>query len=142
MNEVLHFRLGGEGFGLPVAFVREILGLLPILRVPEAPAAILGVANVRGEAVPILDLRAILGMEPGAAGPQAGLMVVRASVDGEPRLLGILADSVEEVVSAEPDKVGPPPKLNGPRKDYVTGVLHAPFLMILDPDRLELAFSA
>jgi purine-binding chemotaxis protein CheW len=96
-GKYLTFSLGSEEYGIAVLNVREIIGIMPVTSVPGTPDYMLGVINLRGKIIPIIDLRARFGMELQAASRQSCIIVVRAKdVD-----FGILVDSVAEVRNLE-----------------------------------------
>lgn len=91
----LTFYLAEEEYGLEILKVREIIGLLPITRVPRTPPAVLGVINLRGKVIPVLDLRVRLGMEAASDAARPCIIVVQArGVE-----LGVRVDQVSEVVN-------------------------------------------
>ena len=103
-GKYLTFFLDAEEYGIEILKVQEIIGLLPITRVPRTPRFVKGVINLRGKVIPIIDLRGKFGME--AAPGEAGCMIV-VSVQGVQ--LGVMVDRVSEVKSiAEGDIVEPP----------------------------------
>ena len=89
----VELRLGGEAFALPVAQVREILRVREVTPVPHPPFPVIGVINLRGRVVPLLDLRARLGLP--AAEPDADSRIVL--VESQRRRIGLLVDGVERV---------------------------------------------
>jgi purine-binding chemotaxis protein CheW len=100
-GKYLALALGEEEYGIPVLDVREIVGLMPITRVPNASPNVLGVMNLRGKVVPVVDLRARLGAQMLEATRQTCIVVVKP--EGSP-LIGILVDQVLEVMQpAEAD---------------------------------------
>jgi purine-binding chemotaxis protein CheW len=94
------FRLGEESFALPVGLVREILDYRAACRLPGAPAWLMGLIDVRGQSVPIADLRLRLGMEPAQVGLSTRVLVVelpRGGRDGQTLVLGLVVDRVLDV---------------------------------------------
>ena len=87
------FRLGEELFALDVAHVREVLDLTPVTKLPLAPAHLRGVVNVRGTAIPVVDLRSKFGLPRVADTVNSRIIVVEIVVDGENCILGGLADA-------------------------------------------------
>jgi purine-binding chemotaxis protein CheW len=98
-GKYLTFQLGNEEFGVRVLKVREIMGLQEITAVPQTPAHVKGVINLRGKVIPVIDLRLKFGL-PGAEYSQRTCIVV-AQVQGEsgPILMGVIVDGVSEVLS-------------------------------------------
>ncbi|MBY6242654.1 chemotaxis protein CheW [Methylosinus sp. Sm6] len=131
--------LDGEVFGLPVALVREILDYRHITKLPQAPAYVLGMIDVRGEAVPIIDLRAKLGLSSAAATEASRLIVVSIPLDGRESALGLLVDCVFEVTELDRDAIDPPPNVGGRwRSGCISGVgrRNGVFVVVFDLPRL------
>ena len=120
----LTFTLCRESYGLPVLSVREIIRLCPITPVPQMPAHIRGVINLRGKVIPILDLRAKLRLAPAPDHERACIIVIEmgrppASVS----LMGALVDAVEEVVQlAEADLESTPDFGGSPDTQFILGM--------------------
>jgi purine-binding chemotaxis protein CheW len=87
--------LADQKYALPLKQVAEVLRMVALTRLPQAPAHILGVINLRARIIPVIDLRARLSLPPRALGLDARLVVVE--VEGRP--LALLADDVAEVVN-------------------------------------------
>jgi purine-binding chemotaxis protein CheW len=117
--EVITFTLAGETYGLETAHVREVLCLTEYTPVPGAPDFLLGVLNLRGEILAVIDLRRFLG-----AAARGVTDLVRVIVlGGERAEFGVLADSVLEVRSLPLDQVLPPPdSVEGVGRQYLRGV--------------------
>jgi len=94
-GKYLALALGEEEYGIPVLDVREIVGLMPITRVPNARPNVLGVMNLRGKVVPVIDLRARLGAAMLEATRQTCIVVVKPQGGA---LVGVLVDQVLEVM--------------------------------------------
>jgi purine-binding chemotaxis protein CheW len=95
--EVLTFGLGGEIFAMEAAIVREILELVTVTAVPNAKPFVNGLINVRGRVVPLADPRLKFGMEITPATVDTRIIVIEIDIDGEPVIVGVLADKVFEV---------------------------------------------
>jgi purine-binding chemotaxis protein CheW len=109
--QYITFKLGDELFAIDVAQVREVLELPPITRVPTAPAYMRGVVNVRGKAVPVVDLRTKFGLPAAEDTLNSRIVVMELDIDGEPTVIGGVADSVQEVIELEPGLIEPPPRI-------------------------------
>lgn len=136
------FSLDREEFGVPIVRVREVLRVGDITRVPEAPPHIRGVTSVRGRILPVVEIRTRLGLaglgEPGA---RARIVVVEA----HGRVLGLLVDTVNQVVRVPVESVlEPPAEVVGTQTDYVTGIarLDTRLIILLDLDRALLLAGA
>lgn len=108
---LLIFRLSGEAFGLPVSGVYEILDPIAATRVPGAPEYACALINVRGSIAPLFDLRKRLGMPEARPGAATRFIVLELPVAGEPTRLAIAADSVDQVIEADPGSFEPIPEL-------------------------------
>ena len=97
-GKYLTFVLNGESYGLEILKVREIIGLMPITPVPGTPGFVRGVVNLRGRIIPIVDLRAKFGLEQIEQTPQSCIIVIDVPHAGELVSMGILVDSVSEVL--------------------------------------------
>lgn len=95
--EVLTLGLEGEIFAIEAGIVREILDLVPVTEVPNARPFVGGLINVRGKVVPLADLKVRFGMERKPPSIDSRIVVVEIDLDGEPTIVGILADKVFEV---------------------------------------------
>jgi purine-binding chemotaxis protein CheW len=130
-GQVVIFRLGDGRYAVEIAAVREIIRPQPITVVPLAPPFVVGVLNLRGSIVPVLDLRRRCGL---AAAPQTrDSRVVVVQVEGV--TVGLQVDSVSEVVSLSPDCIEPAPSLiDGGREQLLLGVarLDQHLVMLLD----------
>ncbi len=111
MNQYLTFKLDEEVFGLAIGKVREVLDFTTVTRMPQTPAYMRGVINLRGSVVPVIDLNLKFGMKQTEKTVNTCIIIVEIETDGEVIVLGALADSVEEVVELEPDQIEPAPKI-------------------------------
>ena len=109
--QYITFKLGDELFAINVTQVREVLDLSLITRVPTSPDYMRGVVNVRGSAIPVVDLRLKFGLAKSADTVQTRIVVLELELDGETIVLGGLADSVHEVIELEPGQIDEPPHI-------------------------------
>jgi len=134
-RQYMTFKLGDELFAIDVVQVREVLEVSCITRVPTAPAYMRGVVNVRGQATPVVDLRLRFGLPPADDTVHTRIIVMELELDGEPAVLGGIADSVHEVIELDPSAIDPPPRIAMRwRADFIQGMgkRGADFLIILD----------
>jgi purine-binding chemotaxis protein CheW len=110
-SQYITFKLGDELFAINVSQVREVLEVSQITRVPSAPDYMRGVVNVRGKAIPVVDLRRKFGLAPVADTVHTRIVVMELEIDGEPTVIGGMADSVHEVIELEPSQINPPPRI-------------------------------
>ena len=109
--QYITFKLGDELFAINVGQVREVLELPQITNVPTAPPYMRGVVNVRGKAIPVVDLRLKFGLPPAKDTVNSRIVVMELELDGEPTVVGGIADSVHEVIELEPSQINPPPRI-------------------------------
>jgi purine-binding chemotaxis protein CheW len=109
--QYLTFRLGDELFAIPVSQVREVLEASRVTKVPTAPGYMQGVVNVRGKAVPVVDLRLRFGLPKNEETVNTRIVVMELELDGDTTVVGGVADSVHEVIELEPSQINPPPQI-------------------------------
>lgn len=105
--ELISFRIGEQEFCLDIMAVREIRGWTAVTPLPHSPAYVSGVINLRGAVLPILDLKARLGL--GVSQPTPHSVIIVAHIGH--RLVGLLVDAVSEILAAEHDSVQPTPNV-------------------------------
>jgi purine-binding chemotaxis protein CheW len=109
-GKFLTFGLGNESYGVSVLKVREIIRLMDITTVPQMPAYVKGVINLRGKVVPVVDLRLKFGLANVGSSERTCIVVVQiATAAGSAALTGFIVDGVEEVVCIPPDEIEPTP---------------------------------
>ncbi|MFP5221231.1 MAG: chemotaxis protein CheW [Acidobacteriota bacterium] len=138
-NRFLTFTLGRDMFALDICAVREILDMTEITRIPQTPPAVRGVVNVRGAAVPVIDLRLRFGMEEAERTVNTRIVIVEIPNADGVTVLGAIADSVKEVLEMEPDSIAPPPAMGASVKtDFLRGIGKAGgrFILVLDIARV------
>jgi purine-binding chemotaxis protein CheW len=138
-TQFLTFLLGDETFSLEITRVREVLDYTIITRVPRTPDYLQGVINLRGSVVPVIDLRLKFGMQAISVSVNTCIIIVEVTVNGEGVVLGLLADSVQEVIELEGGSIQPAPRI-GTRLDtgFIKGIGRQDerFIIILDIDRV------
>jgi purine-binding chemotaxis protein CheW len=133
--QYITFKLGQESFALNVGQVREVLETPAITKVPTAPPYMRGVVNVRGKAIPVVDLRLKFGLPPAPDTVNTRIIVIELELDGETTVVGGVADSVHEVIELEPGQINPPPRIAMRwRSELINGMGRRgdEFLIILD----------
>jgi len=136
--EVLSFRLGKEEYAIPILNVQEIRGHGPVTHIANAPAFLTGVVNLRGQIVPIVDMRIRFGLE--TASYNDFTVVIVLNIGGH--VIGMVVDSVSDVVTLEPGQVRPAPALGGAMHSEQLlglGTLGERTLILLDIARLTAA---
>ncbi|MBI5639104.1 MAG: purine-binding chemotaxis protein CheW [Nitrospirae bacterium] len=138
-TQYLTFRLDEEVFALDISKVREVLDFTTVTKVPRTPDFMRGVINLRGNVVPVVDMRLKFGMTRTEKTVNTCIIIVEISIEGETTILGALADSVQEVIDLEPQQIEPAPKIGTKMKmDFIRGMGKRDdhFIMILDVDRV------
>lgn len=141
-TQFLTYRLGEEIFALEISKVREVLDFTTITKVPRTPEFMRGVINLRGNVVPVVDLRLKFGMTATEQTVNTCIIIVEVEMDGETTILGALADSVQEVMELDPGQIEPAPKIGTRlRTEFIKGMgkRDDQFVIILDIDKV---FSA
>lgn len=110
MTQFVTLGIDRETFALPVEAVREILDMCEISKLPNAPQQLLGMIDVRGTAVPVIDLRTKFGLPRIDATPNTRILVLEFVAQGRKTLIGLVADRVFEVTGLDGDRLDPPPE--------------------------------
>jgi purine-binding chemotaxis protein CheW len=117
--QVVGFRVGKEHFGVPIELVHEIVRIMDITSVPDAPDFIEGVINLRGKIIPVIDLRKRFGETKITSGKKNRILVAEIM----DKIVGLVVDAASEVVKIPPADIEPPPNVFGESEvNYVTGV--------------------
>ncbi len=138
-NQYLTFKLADEVFALDISKVREVLDFTTVTRVPQTPDFMRGVINLRGNVVPVMDLRCKFGMAATGTTVNTCVIITEVELESEQIVLGCMADSVQEVLDLEQGQIEAPPrfgvKLN---TDFLRGMgkQNDQFIMILDIDKV------
>jgi purine-binding chemotaxis protein CheW len=138
-RQYVTFKLENELFGVEVTRTKEILSMTAVTQVPQTPDYLLGVINLRGQVVPVVDMRLKLGVSPGEETEDTCIIVVEVMVDDESLTVGALADAVREVLEIRTDQIEPPPKLGTRLKtEYINGMgkIDEQFVILLNIDRI------
>ncbi len=138
-EQLLTFSLGNEEYGVSILKVKELIGMMDITPVPRTPQFIKGVMNLRGRIIPVIDLRIKFGMDVQEYDERTCIMVMDIYVQGTPRTMGVIVDSVSEVVSIEDNEIEPPPEYGSTLDaDTILGIgkLKEGVVIILDIDKI------
>lgn len=115
----LTFHLGDEVYGVGIGYVTEIVGIQNITEVPDMPNFVKGVVNLRGQVIPVVDMRLKFGMKDKEYDERTCIVVVNIN-DVQ---LGLVVDTVSEVMTIEKDLISPPPKVANVRSaQYIKGL--------------------
>jgi len=122
-GKYLTFSLAGEEYGVPVLKVREIIKMMDITVVPQVPHYVRGVINLRGKVITVVDLRLKFGFAAQEQTDETAIVVVEVKVDGGKILMGIVVDSVSDVLNIQADEIEDTPAF-GDRvvTDYLCGM--------------------
>lgn len=122
-DKFLTFNLGSEQYGLEILKVREIIGIMDITRVPRTPEFVRGVINLRGKVIPVLDLRNKFGLPMVEDTEQTCIIVVDLTFENNPLLMGIIVDSVSEVLDIDVDDIEDTPVFGtAVSTDFIKGI--------------------
>ena len=134
-TQLVGFRLGNEEYGVEITKVREIMLMSEITQIPEMPAYIKGLINIRGTVIPVIDLRVRFGLVAGELTGESRTIVL--SVDD--KMIGVIVDAVTEVLRITHDQIAPPPPtVAGLGREYLTGLikLEDRLLILLNIDKI------
>lgn len=134
--QLVSFIIGQEEFGIDISKIHEINRMVEITQVPNAPAFVSGIINLRGKVIPIVDLRKRFGFEIKA--PDKNTRIIVVELNGGV-VLGFIVDAVREVLRIHKDITEPPPSLvSGVDKQYITGIgkLQDRLLILLDLEKI------
>lgn len=138
-QQYVTFILDNDSYGVAVTQTREILDSAAITRVPQTSADMLGVINLRGQVVPVVDMRLKLGLEAAENTQDTCIIVIEVQVDEESMVVGALADAVSEVLDVRSDQIEPPPRLGSRLKtEFITGMgkVGEQFMILLNIDKI------
>jgi purine-binding chemotaxis protein CheW len=118
-GKFLTFSLGKEVYAIEIKFVTEIIGIQPITEVPELPAYVKGIINLRGKIIPVMDVRLRFKKEPAEYNDRTCIIVVEVRDIS----VGLIVDNVSEVLSISDENIVPPPDMNrGSENKYIKAI--------------------
>ncbi len=138
-GKYLTFALAHEEYGLEILKVREIIGYMEITAVPQTPPYIKGVINLRGQVIPVVDLRTKFGMETAEVTEQSCIIVVEITQSGRKFNTGIIVDHVQEVLDIAGQDIEEPPQFGASvDTDFILGMAKVgeSVKILLDIDRV------
>ena len=138
-TQYLSFYLAGEEYALGILKVKEIIEYDTLTCVPRTPPFIRGVINLRGSVVPVIDLALKFGLPESVITKWTCIVIVEIDFDGEQIVMGILADSISQVIDLQPGDIEVPPSFGTKvAVDYLLGMGRwgKKFVLILDIDRV------
>ena len=108
-NRYLTFRVGEEDYGIEIVYVTEIVGMQNITEVPDMPEFVKGVINLRGQVIPVIDVRICFKLKSREYDDRTCVVVVNIGKNA----IGLIVDTVNEVINIAEDQVSLPPKMHG-----------------------------
>ena len=135
LRQFISFSVGDEDYGLELLRVKEVIRVRQITWLPKAPSFVKGIINLRGDVIPLIDLRERFGLEYVDQTTQTRVVVVEV----EGRLMGMIVDSASQVVRIPADQIDPPPPvLGGLAREFITGVgkFEDKLVILLDVDAI------
>ncbi len=116
-NRYLSFSLGAEEYAVPLLVVKEVIALPEITPIPFSAPHVLGIMNLRGQVISVVDLRTRLGIKP-QSGAETGVIIC----DLGATTLGVVVDSINSVVSPKPDELSDKPEVTSKNSEYIEQV--------------------
>jgi purine-binding chemotaxis protein CheW len=135
VKQLITFTVGVEEYGLELSRVKEVIRMRQPTWLPNAPSCVKGVINLRGDVIPIIDLRDRFGLEPVEHTTMTRVIVVEA----EGRMVGMVVDSASQVVRVPADQFDPPPAVMGAAlRNFITAVgkMGDKLVIMIDADRV------
>jgi len=138
-NLYLTIRLDKEILAVEVSQVREVLDICPITKVPRTAEYMRGVINLRGSVIPVVDLRLKFGLTGTESTIDARIVVAELQIEGADTVVGVLTDSVHDVIEIGADEIDSSPQMGSRwRTEFIKGIgKHGDqFILLLDMDRV------
>ncbi len=117
-GKYLIFLMGNEMYGMEIRYITEIIGIQPITEVPEMPEYVKGITNLRGKIIPVMDVRLRFKKAAREYDDRTCIIVL----DMNDIAIGLVVDSVSEVIAIEDEDIAPPPDLNKGSHTYIKGI--------------------
>lgn len=137
--QILSFELDGDWFGIAIATIQEVLEYRNVTKVPRTPDFMMGVINLRGKVIPVVDLRRQFSMQVSQPKIDTCIIIVHVEIDNEHTVLGVLADRVQEVVEIPLVDINPAPKMgNKIDNAFIEGIAkhEDDFIILLKTERV------
>ena len=139
VQQYLTFMIGAEEYAVSLLKVKEIIEYDTITEVPKTPEWVRGVINLRGSVVPVIDLAVKFRQSPSVAGKLTCIVITEVECEGEATVMGVMADSVRQVIDLKPQEIEEPPSFGTRVKvDYLLGMARVgkKFCLILDTEKV------
>ena len=136
-EQYMTFKCSDEIYGISIKYVNEIIGLSQITKVPETQDYLIGLINLRGKIIPVIDVRIRFGKEPLEYNDRTCVIVI----DVKSTVIGLIVDAIDEVAAFAENEITPPPSASDlaiQAKKYVFGIgrVNGEVKLLLDPDKL------
>lgn len=136
-EQYMTFKCSDEIYGISIKYVNEIIGLSQITKVPETQDYLIGLINLRGNIIPVIDVRIRFGKEPLEYNDRTCVIVI----DVKSTVIGLIVDAIDEVAAFAENEITPPPSVSDlamQAKKYVFGIgrVNGEVKLLLDPDKL------
>lgn len=136
-EQYMTFKCSDEIYGISIKYVNEIIGLSQITKVPETQDYLIGLINLRGKIIPVIDVRIRFGKEPLEYNDRTCVIVI----DVKSTVIGLIVDTIDEVAAFAENEITPPPSVSDlamQAKKYVFGIgrVNGEVKLLLDPDKL------
>lgn len=138
-SQYLTFMLDGEEYGVDILGVQEIKGWETCTEIPNTPEYVLGVINLRGSVIPVIDLRRRFGMQPREFGKLTVVIVVALETESGSKIMGFVVDAVSDVYNITAEQMRPAPELdNSVDTRFVKGLatIDEKMIILLDLDHI------
>jgi len=139
VQQYLTFMIAGEEYAVSILKVKEIIEYDTVTEVPKTPEWVRGVINLRGSVVPVIDLAPKFRLAPSVVGKLTCIVITEVQCEGEATVMGIMADSVRQVIDLKPKDIEEPPNFGTRVKiDYLLGMARSgkKFCLILDTEKV------
>ncbi len=117
-GKYLIFTMGNELYGMEIRYITEIIGIQPITEVPEMPEYVKGITNLRGKIIPVMDARLRFKKAVREYDDRTCIIVI----DTDDVSIGLIVDSVSEVIALRDEDIAPPPEINKGGHKYIKGI--------------------
>ena len=136
-EQYMTFKCSDEIYGISIKYVNEIIGLSQITKLPETQDYLIGLINLRGKIIPVIDVRIRFGKEPLEYNDRTCVIVI----DVKSTVIGLIVDAIDEVAAFAENEITPPPSVSDlamQAKKYVFGIgrVNGEVKLLLDPDKL------
>lgn len=139
VQQYLTFLIGGEEYAVSLVKVKEIIEYDIVTEIPKTPEWVRGVINLRGNVVPVIDLAVKFRLPASVAGKLTCIVITEVECEGEPTVMGIMADAVRQVIDLKPRDIEVPPTFGTRVKvDYLLGMARSgkKFCLLLDTEKV------